>query len=691
MADNKTLSQINNLNRGFSRQSAPNLNYTSEEELQTSLNETQARITKLLNDSFKSSLKVQLEEAKKNESVIAKYRENLIKQGNKKGFDDQKKLDALLRSEKRKSDKLDREQYLKEQKDILKEIFKDKENLSKEEIKKYKKQMKEVNKELMEEYNKNSLNNAMGKAMTRIATNALSTFTSGLDTYIDNYQSIKSGVNVRLQGSSYEKGSTWSNIRNMGLSSSFDNLENSILDKLGANPYIKTTDVVSSLQELANSGVAYNLEQRAFLSGIAKNISATFDSANGTLLRLIRIQQSDSTAVRLGLEAYLTRFLNANFADSSYLGSSYHNVESSLLDSLSLLGYNESVSSEYQIQKWLGAMESVGVSTNTISTLATALNALGSGDVSNLGSGASNLLLMASSASGVSYADMLKNGLDESNLNKLLQSAVEYLQSIAKSNNNIIKSQYASLFGISVSDLASIGNLSASDIAKLSKSTMSTSSATGELNYQMTQIAKRLGISNMTSNLLTNTQYQLGAQIAQNPALLATWKLASLFSDSGYEINIPTVMTLGTGIDLNTSVDKLMKLGIVGASSLGAIGSIISGVTNTFNPVGMLSKFGVDQRNVLVHGSLTDTIGQQVSTKMAITTTSGSDIADQARLSAENEARQTISDSSQEDMDMQKEFYKYMINEFKNGMSALFSDLSSAYMNGAINVRITEV
>ena len=248
MADNKTLSQINNLNRGFSRQSAPNLNYPSEEELQTSLNETQARITKLLNDSFKSSLKVQLEEAKKNETVIAKYRENLIKQGNKKGFDDQKKLDALLRSEKRKSDKLDREQYLKEQKEILKEIFKDKENLSKEEIKKYKKQMKEVNKELIEEYNKNSLNNAMGKAMTRIATNALNTFTSGLDTYIDNYQSIKSGVNVRLQGSSYEKGSTWSNIRNMGLSSSFDNLENSILDKLGANPYIKTTDVVSSLQ-----------------------------------------------------------------------------------------------------------------------------------------------------------------------------------------------------------------------------------------------------------------------------------------------------------------------------------------------------------------------------------------------------------------------------------------------------------
>ena len=57
-------------------------------------------------------------------------------------------------------------------------------------------------------------------------------------------------------------------------------------------------------------------------------------------------------------------------------------------------------------------------------------------------------------------------------------------------------------------------------------------------------------------------------------------------------INIPSV--LGTGP--NTTVENLMKLGIMGVGSLGMIGDIVSGVgngvANSLNFAGVLSKLG---------------------------------------------------------------------------------------------------
>ena len=37
-------------------------------------------------------------------------------------------------------------------------------------------------------------------------------------------------------------------------------------------------------------------------------------------------------------------------------------------------------------------------------------------------------------------------------------------------------------------------------------------------------------------------------------------------------INIPFITAFGTGVDINTSVENLMKLGIVGVSTLGING-----------------------------------------------------------------------------------------------------------------------
>lgn len=67
---------------------------------------------------------------------------------------------------------------------------------------------------------------------------------------------------------------------------------------------------MDNVQSLAQQGIVYNIEQRAFLETISDKIAATFDTTNATLLRLVKLQQSDSTASRLGMEAYLTRYFN---------------------------------------------------------------------------------------------------------------------------------------------------------------------------------------------------------------------------------------------------------------------------------------------------------------------------------------------------------------------------------------------
>nr|DAU00298.1 MAG TPA: hypothetical protein [Bacteriophage sp.] len=41
---------------------------------------------------------------------------------------------------------------------------------------------------------------------------------------------------------------------------------------------------------MVDLGINYNLEERAFLATISDKVATTFDAANGTLLRLIRLQ-----------------------------------------------------------------------------------------------------------------------------------------------------------------------------------------------------------------------------------------------------------------------------------------------------------------------------------------------------------------------------------------------------------------
>ena len=58
---------------------------------------------------------------------------------------------------------------------------------------------------------------------------------------------------------------------------------------LAASPFVKYTDMLNKVEELIDKGVAYNVEQRAFLASISDKIANTFDAFDANLLQIIRI------------------------------------------------------------------------------------------------------------------------------------------------------------------------------------------------------------------------------------------------------------------------------------------------------------------------------------------------------------------------------------------------------------------
>lgn len=104
-------------------------------------------------------------------------------------------------------------------------------------------------------------------------------------------------------------------------------------------------------------------------------------------------------------------------------------------------------------------MYSSGMNASTVSSLASALNQLGSGDISNLGNGISNLVLMGAARAGLDYGALLNNGLDASTTDKLLASITSYLQEMGANQSNVVRSQLGNLFGVSITDLISAANM----------------------------------------------------------------------------------------------------------------------------------------------------------------------------------------------------------------------------------------
>lgn len=502
-------------------------------------------------------------------------------------------------------------------------------------------------------------------------------FNKVVDSTLKTYNTYQQKINVRLQGS----GSSWNGT--LGLTG----IESKIKTLVGINPYVSLTKIFDNVVTATEQGIAFDIEQRAFLQTMKDSIASTFDAFNSNLTQLIRNQQADTTAARLGMEASLTKYYNAMFSDSSYLNEAFDTVSSNLYEALTQVSADESVAIEYQVQKWLGSLYSVGFSSNAVSQISQALGQLGSGNISGLSSNSTmqNLLVMAMSRAGLSYSDFLTQGLNANNTNLLMQSMVQYLAEISQSTNQVVKSEYASMFGMTVSDLSAVQNIS-SDITTIAQSSLNYTGAMQELSSQLSaaNLYERLGISGMVENLSQNAVYTMASSVASNPVLYLLYKAANTLEEVADGIDIPAISVFGSMVDLETDVSTLMKAGVLGMGAVSTMVSAISGLSSSIDPSSMLTKLGISTTSINTTSrgktyKASASGGETTSMSNYIAQGSGSDIQSSVTTQAQASGQEQLEIKQQEEVSKTSD-------DIYNIINSLYQLFDSVKSGNALNV-----
>jgi hypothetical protein len=247
----------------------------------------------------------------------------------------------------------------------------------------------------------------------------------------------------------------------------------------------------------------------------------------------------------------------------------------------------------------MGSLYSVGMSQNAVTAIANAIGQVASGQVDALtNGGAGNLLVMAANDAGLSIADILIEGLDAKETNKLLQATVNYLAEIAESSegNNVVQQQLADVFGVKASDLRSATNLAESKTTNDIFGEYKTySNMLKQLNNMAGSMIMRTSIGEMMTNVWENAQYSLASGMASNPISYLTYKIAGLLDGAVGGIGIPSLTVMMNGVDLETTVADLMRVASMSAGILGSLGPMINGLASSFSGRMMLRTMGIGE------------------------------------------------------------------------------------------------
>ena len=429
---------------------------------------------------------------------------------------------------------------------------------------------------------------------------ALAGFAKQLENTATDVAKTQEMVDTRLWGSNHKKslsGSYW------------QERSYTITKNIAMSPFIKQADAVNNLKNLVSKGIAYNVEQRAFLDTISEKIATTFEATDASLVKLVRIQQADSTAARLGMEAALNEFLNNMYETTEYMQGIAEQVRGSIYEASALMTAEEATEFEYQVQKWIGSLYSVGF--NNTQGLAGALGKLAAGDISGITDGGyGNLLVMAANQAGdLSIAEILQNGLDNDETNRLMQAMVEYLANIYEETktNKVVAQQFANVYGLTASDLKAAANL-AQSTQKIYKNDgfSSYEQMLNKLTSMADSVWERTAPGTMITNIFENLKYSTAATIGNDPVLYSTYMIASMLDDTVGGIAIPSVgswvMGNGVEIDLETTVADIMRTGAMAGGLIGGIGKMLfglgSGSAVGFSGSGMLKAFGVNTDDI---------------------------------------------------------------------------------------------
>lgn len=293
------------------------------------------------------------------------------------------------------------------------------------------------------------------------------------------------------------------------------------------NSFVLQSSLWTNIKKLIDGGIGFNVEERAYIEELAKKTVTTFNISNADLLRNIRLNQFDLTQAQYGAEGLLTKFLNANYQDSSYLNDQYQSVYGAISDALSQMNYGDATAFNFAVQKWLGSLYSVGASGSLIGQLASGLNMLATGDISGLEGNQSlqNMFVMAATKAGLSYSDLLTQGLDAEKVDALMSSMISYLQDIANNTSNeVVKNAWKGIIGVGVSDLRAVQNLN--NVSYIAGVDAGFESAMKEAEHQadLFEGKNRVSTSERISNQMNNLLYSVGANLVNNPGLYEEYR-----------------------------------------------------------------------------------------------------------------------------------------------------------------------
>lgn len=84
---------------------------------------------------------------------------------------------------------------------------------------------------------------------------------------------------------------------------------------------------------------------------IKDRIAPTFNALDGTLKRMVKIQNENNTFDYLGIEATLNEILNNSFKNTEYLSTISSSVRSSLSEAEYLMSGSSAISFDFAVQK----------------------------------------------------------------------------------------------------------------------------------------------------------------------------------------------------------------------------------------------------------------------------------------------------------------------------------------------------
>lgn len=396
--------------------------------------------------------------------------------------------------------------------------------------------------------------------------NKLSAFTDNAVTdAVNAFSQHQAAISARLQGSYLDS-----------TEGAFREIASYVDTNIGTNVLVSQKQLLGDIRRLTDSGIAFNLEERAVLSNLADKMVTTFDALDTNLTRLIRLQNADLTAAQLGAESFLTQLLNSQFQDTSYLNSMYDSVMGSLMEANSQMTSEMAVAFDSVVQKWLGSMYSVGMSESAVSSIAQGIGYLASGNVSALSSnsGLQTLLVSAANLGGLSYADMLTRGMSMDETNRLLESVVKYLQSIDdNTDTNVTRSAMTSILGLSVSDLRAIRNLDSGVIGSLSGLTnnQTLNNFLGYTKQQLELVNTRMTATQMIDNYMDNLKLSIGSGLAQDTTAYLQYRttqmVTNIVSNMAGGLAGSILKTIGGGISTWQTLkaaggfNKLLEIG----------------------------------------------------------------------------------------------------------------------------------